>query len=168
MEQVAESYAQQCQILKFLGFDMASIHLCYRSQMPTNHRTDQYGGSLENRARFPLMILKKIREAVGKHFIVEILISGEEDKYGGYTRDDTVAFLRMAAPYVDIAQIRASDADGNHPTNYTPEEVPTPGCSSPPWAAGTTRTPPSGPSPRASWTWSAWPGPGSPTRTTAS
>ena len=35
MEQVAESYAQQCQILKFLGFDMASIHLCYRSQMPT-------------------------------------------------------------------------------------------------------------------------------------
>ena len=132
MEQVAESYAQQCQILKFLGFDMASIHLCYRSQMPTkflspvtNHRTDQYGGSLENRARFPLMILKKIREAVGKHFIVEILISGEEDKYGGYTRDDTVAFLRMAAPYVDIAQIRASDADGNHPTNYTPEEVPT-------------------------------------------
>ena len=66
MEKVAESYAQQCQILKFLGFDMASIHLCYRTQMPTkflspvtNHRTDEFGGSLANRARFPLMILKK-------------------------------------------------------------------------------------------------------------
>lgn len=132
MEKVAESYAQQCKILKFLGFDMASIHMCYRTQMPTkflspvtNHRTDEFGGSLENRARFPLMVLKKIREAVGPNFIVEILISGEEDKYGGYTRDDTVDFLKLAAPYVDIAQIRASDADGNHPTNYEPLEVPT-------------------------------------------
>ena len=132
MEQVAESYAQQCQILKFLGFDMASIHLCYRTQMPTkflspvtNHRTDEFGGSLENRARFAVMIFKKIREYVGKDFIVEVLISGEEDKFGGYTRDDCVEFLKLLSPYVDIAQIRASDADGNHPTNYEPLEVPT-------------------------------------------
>lgn len=132
MEKVAESYAQQCRILKFLGFDMCSIHMCYRTQIMTkflspltNDRTDEFGGSLENRARFCLMILKKIREYVGKDFIVEILISGEEDKYGGYTKDDMVEFLRMAAPYVDIAQIRASDADGNHPTNYEPLEVPT-------------------------------------------
>lgn len=131
MEQVAKSYAQQCQILKFLGFDMASIHMCYRAQMParllspvTNHRTDQYGGSLENRARFPLMILKKVREAVGANFLLEILISGEEDDCGGYTLDDTVEFLRMCEPYVDIAQIRASEADPNHPTNYNPEETP--------------------------------------------
>ena len=131
MEKVAESYAQQCAILKRLGFDMASIHMCYRSQMParflspvTNHRTDEFGGSLENRARFPLMILKKIREAVGPNFIVELLISGEEDDFGGYTKDDCVAFLNMCQPYVDIAQIRASDADPNHPTNYNPLETP--------------------------------------------
>ncbi len=132
MELVAESYAQQCQILKFLGFDMASIHLCYRTQMPTkflspltNDRTDEFGGSVENRSRFALMIFKKIREYVGPNFIVEVLISGEEDKYGGYTLDDTVEFLKLASPYIDIAQIRASDADGNHPTNYEPLEVPT-------------------------------------------
>ena len=131
MEKVAASYAQQCRILKFLGFDMASIHLCYRGQMPTrflspltNHRTDEFGGSLENRARFPLMILKKIREEVGPDFILELLISGEEDDFGGYTLDDTVEFLKMCEPYVDIAQIRASDADPNHPTNYNPEETP--------------------------------------------
>ncbi|MBR1781686.1 MAG: FAD-dependent oxidoreductase, partial [Oscillospiraceae bacterium] len=122
----------QCQILKFLGFDMASIHLCYRTQMPTkflspvtNDRTDEFGGSLENRARFAVMIFKKIREYVGRDFIVEVLVSGEEDKYGGYTRDDCVEFLRLISPYVDIAQIRASDADANHPTNYEPLEVPT-------------------------------------------
>ena len=100
MEKVAESYAQQCKILKFRGFDMASIHMCYRSQMParflspvTNHRTDEFGGSLENRARFPLMILKRIREEVGPNFIVELLISGEEDDFGGYTLDDCAAFI---------------------------------------------------------------------------
>lgn len=131
MNKVADSYAQQCKILKFLGFDMASLHLCYRSQMPTkflspltNHRTDEYGGSLENRARFPLMVLKRIREAVGADFIIEILISGEEDEQGGYTLDDTVAFLRMAEPYVDIAQIRASEADPNHPTGFNLQETP--------------------------------------------
>jgi 2,4-dienoyl-CoA reductase-like NADH-dependent reductase (Old Yellow Enzyme family)/thioredoxin reductase len=131
MEKVADSYAQQCQILKFLGFDMVSIHLCYRSQMPTrflspvtNHRTDEFGGSLENRARFPLMILKKIREAVGPNFLVEILVSGEEDDYGGYDLDECAEFLKMCQPYVDIAQIRASEADPNHPTNYNPEETP--------------------------------------------
>jgi len=131
MEKVAASYAQQCRILKFLGFDMASIHMCYRGQMParflspvTNHRTDEFGGSLANRARFPLMILKKIREEVGPNFIVELLISGEEDDFGGYTKDDCAAFLNMCRPYVDIAQIRASDADPNHPTNYNPLETP--------------------------------------------
>ncbi len=131
MEKVAESYAQQCKILKFLGFDMCSIHMCYRSQMParflspvTNHRTDEFGGSLENRARFPLMILKKIREQVGPNFIIEILLSGEEDDFGGYTIDDAAEFLKMFAPYADICQVRASDADPNHPTNYNPAETP--------------------------------------------
>ena len=85
MEFIADSLAQQVKILKFLDFDMVSIHLCYRGQLPTqflspltNHRTDEYGGSLENRAKFPLLCLKKIREAAGKDMIVEILFSGEE------------------------------------------------------------------------------------------
>ena len=131
MEKVAESYAQQSSILKFLGYDMVSIHMCYRTQMMTkfmspvtNDRTDEFGGSVENRCRFALMILEKIRKAVGEDFIVEILISAEEDKYGGYTLDDTVEFLKLASPYVDLVQLRASDADGNHPTNYEPLEVP--------------------------------------------
>ncbi|MCR5784611.1 MAG: FAD-dependent oxidoreductase, partial [Eubacterium sp.] len=132
MDWVAESYAQQCKILKFLGYDMASIHMCYRTQIMTkfmspltNDRTDEYGGSTENRCRFALNILKRIREEVGNDFIIEILISAEEDKYGGYTLDDSVEFLKLASPYIDLVQLRASDADGNHPTNYEPLEVPT-------------------------------------------
>lgn len=48
----------------------------------TNRRKDEFGGSLENRARFPWMILKRIRKAVGNDFILEILMSGEEDSVG--------------------------------------------------------------------------------------
>lgn len=127
---IADSYAEQCGILKRLGFDMVSIHLCYRGQLPTkflspttNDRTDAYGGSLENRARFPLMILKKVREAVGKDFIVEILFSGE-DVEGGYSLADGAAYLKLFAPYVDIVQLRAPEADPNHPTSFNLEETP--------------------------------------------
>ena len=130
MEFIADSLAQQVKILKFLDFDMVSIHLCYRGQLPTqflspltNHRTDEYGGSLENRAKFPLLCLKKIREAAGKDMIVEILFSGEEPE-GGYTMDEGVEFLKMAEPYVDIVQFRAGVADPNHPIPFELQHTP--------------------------------------------
>lgn len=127
---IADSYAEQVSILKFLGFDMASIHFAYRGQLPaqflsplTNHRSDQFGGSLENRARFPLMILERIRKAVGPNFILECLLSAEEVE-GGYTLDDTVAFLKMAENYIDIVQLRAAEVDVAHPTGFTLEATP--------------------------------------------
>ena len=130
MEFIADSLAQQVKILKFLDFDMVSIHLCYRGQLPTqflspltNTRKDEYGGSLENRAKFPLMCLKKIREAAGRDMIVEILFSGEEPE-GGYTVDEGVEFLKMAEPYVDIVQFRAGEADPNHPIPFEQEHTP--------------------------------------------
>ena len=130
MEFIAESLAQQVKILKFLDFDMVSIHLCYRGQLPTqflspltNNRKDEYGGSLENRAKFPLMCLKKIREAAGRDMIVEVLFSGEEPE-GGYTMDEGVEFLKMAEPYVDIVQFRAGEADPNHPIPFELEHTP--------------------------------------------
>ena len=130
MEFIAESLAQQVRILKFLDFDMVSIHLCYRGQLPTqflspltNNRKDEYGGSLENRAKFPLLCLKKIREAAGRDMIVEILFSGEEPE-GGYTMDEGVEFLKMAEPYVDVVQFRAGEADPNHPIPFELEHTP--------------------------------------------
>ncbi len=130
MNEIADSYAEQIKILKFLGFDMCSVHYAYRGQLPGkflsplhNQRTDEFGGSTENRARFPLMILQRIREAVGDDFIIELLMSAEEPD-GGYTLDDTVTFLKMAEPYLDIVQLRAMDVDAAHPTGFTLEETP--------------------------------------------
>lgn len=130
LELIADSYAQQIGILQKLGFDMASIHMCYRGQLISqflsplkNNRTDKFGGSLENRARFPMMVLKKVRETVGKNFLIELLFSGREPE-GGYTLDDAVSFLKMADDYVDIVQVRAPEVDPNHPTGFELQETP--------------------------------------------
>lgn len=127
---IADSYAEQVRILKSLGFDMASIHFAYRGQLPAqflsplmNHRTDKFGGSFENRACFPLMILERIRKAVGPDFIIECLMSAEEP-IGGYTLDDTVAFVKIAEDYINIVQLRAPEVDIAHPTGFTLEEIP--------------------------------------------
>lgn len=130
LEKIARSYAEEAGILKTLDFDMVSMHFAYRGNLPsrflspiTNKRKDQWGGSLENRMRFPLMVLKTLRERIGEKMIVEITYSAE-DMPGGYTLDDSVVFLKEAAKYIDIVQLRAADVDIAHPTGFTLEETP--------------------------------------------
>ena len=96
LELIANSYAEQAGILQMLDFDMISIHMCYRANLPakmfsplTNKRTDKFGGSLENRMRFPLMVLERIK--LGKNMLIEIQWSAD-DLEGGYTIEDPTAF----------------------------------------------------------------------------
>lgn len=49
----------------------------------TNRRTDRYGGTLENRMRFGIMVLQAVREAVGENFVVGIRLAGDEGARGG-------------------------------------------------------------------------------------
>jgi len=130
LDKICDSYAEQASLLKMLGFDMISIHYCYRANLPskfmsplTNKRTDGYGGSLENRMKFPIEVLKRVREKVGKNFIVEIIWS-QEDEEGGYTLDDSITFLNEAKKYIDVVQLRAKNVDDAHPTGFTLEETP--------------------------------------------
>jgi 2,4-dienoyl-CoA reductase-like NADH-dependent reductase (Old Yellow Enzyme family)/thioredoxin reductase len=123
MREMADEIAQRCKFYQDLDFDMCSIHMSYRLTMPgqflsaiTNKRTDGYGGSIENRARFPLAICRRIKEVCGEDFLVEIQVSGEEP--GGTTLEDTLALAKMCEGLVDIMQVRASDADLSHPIGY--------------------------------------------------
>ncbi|MDR1816226.1 MAG: FAD-dependent oxidoreductase [Clostridiales Family XIII bacterium] len=71
-----------------------------------NKRTDQYGGSFENRARYPLAILKAIREAMGPEFLIELRISGEDGfGNGGITPEETGQFLHLCEGIIDLAHI---------------------------------------------------------------
>jgi 2,4-dienoyl-CoA reductase-like NADH-dependent reductase (Old Yellow Enzyme family)/thioredoxin reductase len=112
------------------GFDMITIHMSYQATVlaqflspMTNQRTDEYGGSVENRSRFPLELCRAIKEACGSDFLVEVQISGEEAE-GGITIADTVEFAKLAEGVIDILQIRAADGDLNHPTGFNSNEIP--------------------------------------------
>jgi 2,4-dienoyl-CoA reductase-like NADH-dependent reductase (Old Yellow Enzyme family)/thioredoxin reductase len=72
-----------------------------------NKRTDQYGGSLENRARFPIEIFKRIRERVGPDFIIEARISGRDGVPGGIEAEEVGRFCQMLEGIVDLVHISA-------------------------------------------------------------
>jgi 2,4-dienoyl-CoA reductase (NADPH2) len=69
----------------------------------TNLRTDKYGGSLENRLRFPSEVIKDVRAAVGQDYSVMIRVSGT-DLLGGYEVEDVIALLEGVR-----------NPDGSHP-----------------------------------------------------
>ena len=105
------------------GFDGVSIHMAYQASILAqflsplcNHRTDAYGGPMENRARFPLALCAAIRKAFGPDFLIEIQMSGEEA--GGITIEDTITFAKLAEGTADILQLRGGDGDLSHPTGF--------------------------------------------------
>lgn len=111
MEEVAEDFGNAALVLKNAGFDMCQFHaghgwLIHQFLSPrTNHRTDEFGGSLENRCRFPIMCLKKMREKVGPDFPIDMRMTGDEIIPEGYHIDEGVRIAQMLEPYVDMIQV---------------------------------------------------------------
>lgn len=111
MEEVAEDFGNAALVLKNAGFDMVQFHaghgwLIHQFLSPrTNKRTDEFGGSLENRCRFPIMCLKKIREKVGKNFPIDMRMTGDEVIPEGYHIDEGIRIAQMLEPYVDLIQV---------------------------------------------------------------
>ncbi|WP_158372822.1 FAD-dependent oxidoreductase [Cellulosimicrobium cellulans] len=113
MADVAAMWASTARNARDLGFDLVFLHFGH-GWLPaqflsprTNHRTDEHGGSLENRARFPLQILRAIRAAVGPDFPVDMRISAVEWMENSISFEDTLAFIKLAEPYIDTVQISA-------------------------------------------------------------
>lgn len=131
MERIAATYADAAEAALDCGFDMILIHGGHGlvlSQMLSpkfNTRKDEFGGSLENRAKFPIMILDAIRKRVGRKLLIEYRISGSELTEGGFTTDDCVAFLKMIQDRIDIAHISCGSFYSEtehimHPSNFLP------------------------------------------------
>lgn len=111
MDAVIEHFIIAAKFMKEAGFDGVMIHaghgwLLHQFLSPRiNHREDEFGGSPENRARFPLALLKGVREAMGKDFILEMRVSGDECEENGMTVEDTAAFCKLAQQYVDMIHV---------------------------------------------------------------
>ncbi len=113
IEKTVAEYADCANRLYRCGFDGVLVHGAHGNLIAqflspmTNHRTDFYGGSFENRCRFPLMIIKAVREATGPEFIVELRISGDEMMPGGMKIDEVVEFLKVAQQHIDLVSLSA-------------------------------------------------------------
>lgn len=119
-----EMFTRHCVYLKNIGFDMINVYMCYNACMLAktmsplyNQRTDEYGGSIENRARLVKELFTAIKEACGPDFLIEAQMSYDEP--GGYTMDDLIEFLRQWEGLIDIVQIRTGDSGLTHPTTYS-------------------------------------------------
>jgi 2,4-dienoyl-CoA reductase-like NADH-dependent reductase (Old Yellow Enzyme family)/thioredoxin reductase len=122
MENIVDLFAAAAADAKDLGFDMVFLHFGH-GWLPAqflsplfNKRTDEFGGSLENRAKFPLRILEKVRRAVGPHYPVDMRVSAMEWVPDSIAFEDTVEFVKKAQKYVDTVQISAG-LDINHEGN---------------------------------------------------
>lgn len=113
MNTIADAYANAAYMAEFAGCDIVNIHGGHGwliSQFLSdlnNHRTDQYGGSVENKSRFPLMIVDRIRQKC-PNLIIEFRLSGEEETEGGIPIEETVEFAKLLDGKVDIIHVSAA------------------------------------------------------------
>lgn len=105
--QVIDGFCSAAKRLRRAGFDMILIHGAHGNLVSSffspvaNHRTDRYGGSLENRMRFTLTLLERLRATVGPGMGIELRISVHEYVDGCPTIEETTAFLVQAQKYLD-------------------------------------------------------------------
>lgn len=105
--------------LKILMIHCAHNNLLAQFLSPaSNHRTDAYGGSLENRMRFPLSVLKAVREAV-PNMVIECRCSAQEDTADGLQLEESLQFMERAQEYVDIIHVSRGNIFFNYGSTYT-------------------------------------------------
>ena len=114
--EIIESYGKAARLCKETGFDMVQVHAAHGwlfSQFLSpvwNRRTDEFGGSLENRARFFLLALDAVRDAVGPGFPIEARISGDDMTDKGLGLEECIEVARMIDDKVDLINVSC----GNH------------------------------------------------------
>ena len=128
ISEIIEAYGRAASLCKEAGFEMLLIHaghgwLLQQFLSPaSNKRTDEYGGSLENRARLALEVIDKVRSAVGPKFPLELRMSAEEYLDGGYSFDDAIKFTKMAETKIDLLQVSTGAHEGSfdrtHPSAF--------------------------------------------------
>lgn len=113
IDEIVKAYGETAAMAKRAGFEMIMVHgghgwLINQFLSPYfNKRTDQYGGSLENRCRFAEEVLAAVRAAVGSRFPVEFRMSGSELFEGGYDLTEGIAIARRLEGNVDLLHVSA-------------------------------------------------------------
>jgi anthraniloyl-CoA monooxygenase len=112
MDAVKEAFVAASQRGERCGFDMLELHCAHGYLLAsfisplTNKRTDEYGGLLQNRLRFPLEVFEAMRAAWPAHKPMSVRISATDWAEGGITGDDAVGIARaFAEANVDLVDV---------------------------------------------------------------
>jgi anthraniloyl-CoA monooxygenase len=113
MDRIKAQFVQAVERAERIGFDMVELHCAHGYLLAsflsplTNRRTDEYGGSIENRLRYPLEVFTAMREVWPRHKPMSVRISATDWAEGGLTGDDAVemarAFGEAGVDLVDVS-----------------------------------------------------------------
>lgn len=111
MQELLEVVVEKARKASQFGFDLLILDISNDNIVGHfmapgfNHRTDQWGGSYENRFRLAHLIVHKIREAIGQDFVLELRISATLGVAETYSFDEMLTFLKSVEDQVDIVNI---------------------------------------------------------------
>ena len=113
--------------LKTWGFDGIAVGIMGGLNADMDLRTDEYGGSTENRCRMTMEFFDAVKKACGSRFIIHAMVNGvpvaedvrPEDVPKGYTLDDIVTFAKLAEGRCDLITVREASMVESHPTGFT-------------------------------------------------
>ena len=117
IHETVEKYAAAAEYCKRAGLKMCNIHGAHGNLIAQfaspyfNKRSDEYGGSPENRARFACEILDAVRARVGEKFIIEYRISADEIHPDQMHLEDTIEFIKYIKDKIDILHVSAGIHD---------------------------------------------------------
>ena len=114
MDEYIRIHIEHARMYKNLGFDGGMFDFCHNFNIgkflspKTNWRTDEYGGSFENRIRFPVEAVKAIREAMGDKYL---LVVNAPNIGSDLSLDEAAEFLKRIEPFIDLLQVRGMHPD---------------------------------------------------------
>ena len=127
---IVKKYGEAAKRAQTAGFDCVEIHAGHSYLLSqflsptTNKRTDEFGGSSENRARFTKLVVEEVRKQVGPFFPIFVRISADEFVEGGNTLEDAIEYLQYFQEEVDVFDVSAglnSSIQFQIDANYLPD-----------------------------------------------
>ena len=113
IQETVEKYARAARFCKEAGMQMCMIHGAHGNLIAQfaspyyNRRSDEYGGSLQNRARFACEVLEAVRGAVGEDFVIEYRLSADEFHPEQMRFPETLEFIKYIKDRTDILHVSA-------------------------------------------------------------
>jgi 2,4-dienoyl-CoA reductase-like NADH-dependent reductase (Old Yellow Enzyme family) len=101
LEEVKNAFVLGAKRALEAGFEVLELHMAHGYLLHSflspfsNQRTDQYGGGIENRMRFPLEVIKAVRTVIPKHLPLLVRVSASDWAEGGWRIEDTIAFAKI-------------------------------------------------------------------------